>query len=81
MENQTQNQPQLTLDVAFNNIAALYEQARLTPKEHKVMEASLQMILEVAHPFPGIKMVINIVINTIYIFISIILYYTTIITN
>lgn len=47
MENQTQNQPQLTLDVAFNNIAALYEQARLTPKEHKVMEASLQMILEV----------------------------------
>lgn len=47
MENQTQNQPQLTLDVAFNNVAALYEQARLTPKEHKVMEASLQMILEV----------------------------------
>ena len=47
MENQTQNQPQLTLDAAFNNVAALYEQARLTPKEHKVMEASLQMILEV----------------------------------
>jgi len=47
MENQTQNQPQLTLDVAFNNVAALYEQTRLTPKEHKVMEASLQMILEV----------------------------------